>query len=256
MIDDIRQLTEQYHSWLREKTNLRSIEDWVEITTPYLDRHNDCIQIYVKRSNGGYLLTDDGATIDDLELSGCTISSPKRQSLFRTTINGFGIKLGSDKKALEVQTSIKDFALKKHNLLQAILAVNDLFYLATPMVASLFLEDLEAWLKISNIRFVPNIKMSGKSGYDHLYNFVVAGSTTLPERVLLSINNPNRASAHQAVFAWEDTRGARSGDSLAYVFLNDAMKSVSENILTAFQSYNMKPVKWTLRESVREELAA
>ena len=41
MIAEIQRLTDEYHVWLREKTILRSVDDWVEITTPYLDRHND-----------------------------------------------------------------------------------------------------------------------------------------------------------------------------------------------------------------------
>ncbi len=43
MISEIEELLEAYHSWLRDKTVLRQIDDWVEITTPYLDRHNDYI---------------------------------------------------------------------------------------------------------------------------------------------------------------------------------------------------------------------
>ena len=90
-------------------------------------------------------------TIDDLELSGCTLDSPKSKALLRTTLNGFGVQLDGNHKALVVRTTAKDFALKKHNLLQAMLAVNDLFYLATPMVRSFFVEDVEAWLRISDI---------------------------------------------------------------------------------------------------------
>ena len=33
--------------WLKDKTTLREVDgEWVEITTPYLDRHNDALQIY------------------------------------------------------------------------------------------------------------------------------------------------------------------------------------------------------------------
>ena len=254
MIAEIQRLTDEYHDWLREKTNLRSVDDWVEITTPYLDRHNDCIQIYAKRSNGGFILTDDGSTIDDLELSGCKLSSPKRQSLLRMMLNGFGVH--NENNVLQVRASSTDFALRKHNLLQAMLAVNDLFYLATPMVASLFLEDVEAWLRLSDIRFISNVKLSGKSGYDHLYNFVIPGSRIYPERVLLSINNPNRDISQRAVFAWLDTRETRSDDSRAYAILNDSVKPVAEKVLTAFLEYGLRPVPWSERERVREELAA
>src|SRR2546429_4820113 len=79
MIQDIQRLLDAYHAWLKDKTALRQVDDWIEITTPYLDRHNDYVQIYAKKSNGSYILTDDGYTIDDLETSGCKLQSPKRQ---------------------------------------------------------------------------------------------------------------------------------------------------------------------------------
>jgi hypothetical protein len=47
----------------RDKSVLREVNDqYVEITTPYLDRHNDYTQIYVRRDNGAFMLTDGGET--------------------------------------------------------------------------------------------------------------------------------------------------------------------------------------------------
>ena len=60
MIDEIQKLLDQYLAWLRDKTTLRQVKDWIEITTPYLDRHNDYLQIYVKRENSGFIITDEG----------------------------------------------------------------------------------------------------------------------------------------------------------------------------------------------------
>lgn len=40
MIQDIQRLLVAYHAWLESKTSLRQIDQWMEITTPYLDRHN------------------------------------------------------------------------------------------------------------------------------------------------------------------------------------------------------------------------
>ena len=124
VIDDIRSLLDQYTKWLRDKTSLRQISDWIEISTPYLDRHNDCLQIYAKRQNGGYLLTDDGYIIEDLQQSGCKLDTGKRQALLMT-LNGFGVRLNDGR--LEIQASPDNFAVRKHNLVQAMLAVNDLF---------------------------------------------------------------------------------------------------------------------------------
>ncbi len=254
MIAEIQKLTDQYHDWLKDKTILREINDWIEITTPYLDRHNDYLQIYAKRSNGGFILTDDGYTIDDLELSGCMLETPKRRNLLNMTLNGFGVR--KEDKALQVHASSQNFALQKHNLLQAMLAINDLFYLATATIKSLFYEDVVDWLDLSSIRYTPNVKLSGKTDFDYRYDFVIPKSNIYPERVLMSINKPDRANAQRAVFAWEDTSGARAGESRAYAILNDTEKPVSESIINAFLNYEVHPVSWSEREKVREELAA
>ena len=95
MILEIQRLLDDYMVWLKDKTSLRQIEQWVEITTPYLDRHNDCLQIYAKKTNSGYVLTDDGYTISDLEQTGCKLNSPKRQDLLKMTLNGFGVQLNN-----------------------------------------------------------------------------------------------------------------------------------------------------------------
>ncbi|MEA1051557.1 hypothetical protein U5801_17345 [Lamprobacter modestohalophilus] len=49
MIQDIQGLVDAFHAWIKDKSKLRQIDDWVEITTSYLDRHNDYVQIYAKR---------------------------------------------------------------------------------------------------------------------------------------------------------------------------------------------------------------
>ena len=65
---EIERLLHDYPTWLKDKTTLRELHgDWVEITTPYIDRHNDALQIYARADNGGYILTDDSHTIHDLE---------------------------------------------------------------------------------------------------------------------------------------------------------------------------------------------
>lgn len=254
MIHDIQRLLDAYHAWLKDKTVLRQIDDWVEITTPYLDRHNDYIQIYAKKANGGFILTDDGYTIEDLESSGCKLESRKRQELLRMTLNGFGVRL--EGKALQVHASPENFALRKHNLVQAMLAVNDMFYLAVPMVASLFYEDVVAWLDLHDIRYTPKVKFTGKTGYDHLFDFVIPKSRRQPERIIQTINRPNRETAQAVVLAWVDTKEVRSPDSRAYALLNDSEQVVPTGVVDALRSYDVRPVPWSQRENVREELAA
>lgn len=76
-------------------------------------------------------------------------------------MKGFGVRREDD--ALIVKATPRDFSLRKHNLVQAMLAANDLFYLAVPAVASLFLDDVTAWLELHKTRFTPDVKYSDSS---------------------------------------------------------------------------------------------
>ena len=127
-VQDIQNLINDYQVWFKDKTVLNQIDQWIEITTPYLDRHNDYLQIYVKKTNGGFLLTDDGYIIDDLKQCGCKLDNQKNQELLKMALNGFGVK--KEDNELQVHASAENFASSKHNLVQAMLAVNDMFCLA------------------------------------------------------------------------------------------------------------------------------
>lgn len=252
MIGDVQKLLDDYVVWLRDKTLSRTVADWVEITSPFLDRHNDYIQIYAKKSNGSYLLTDDGYTIADLAQSGCKLDSPKRQQLLKMTLNGFGVKLNGE--SLEVQASPENFALRKHNLVQAMLAVNDMFYLAAPMVSSFFYEDVVSWLDLKDIRYTPHVKLTGNSGFDHFFDFVIPKSRKQTERILKTINRPGRDTAESVAFSWIDTKEVRSANSRIYALLNDTDMNVSSSVVDALKSYDVHPVVWSRRDEVVAEL--
>ena len=254
MTTEMKSMLDRYWTWLRDKTTLREIDDIIEITTPHLDRHNDALQIYARRRDAGFLLSDGGYVLDDLEMSGCSIDTPKRQALLDLTLNGFGVKKQGNH--LVVIASPDNFPLRKHNLLQAMLAVNDLFCLATPVVTGLFLEDVESWLNQYAIRYTPNIKLSGKSGYDYVFNFVIPRSTTQPERIVNAINHPSRQTILSFVFAWLDTRENRPADSRAFAILNNDGRIISPAVTEALTGYDVRPVPWSERESAVQELAA
>lgn len=255
MVQEIDKLLNDYRAWLKDKTTLREVDgSWVEITTPYLDRHNDALQIYVRQENSGYVLTDDSYTIHDLEASGCNLHTDKRQDLLKMTLNGFGVRMNNS--GLEVHATQENFPLRKHSLIQAMLAVNDLFYLAKPIVENLFYEDVIAWLEANDIRYTPKVKFTGTSGYDHLFDFVIPKSRRQPERIAQAINRPTRDTAESFILAWLDTRQVRPAESRAYAVLNDNEQPVSGGVLDAFRNYQIQPVAFSHRAEVVAELAA
>jgi hypothetical protein len=254
-IIEIERLVDRYRMWLKDKTTLKSVHtDWIEITTPFLDRHNDAIQIYAKSESGGYRLTDDGHTIRDLELSGVALDSPKRKGLLEIAVKGFAVEAAGD--VLSVRTTQDNFAVRKHALIQSILAVNDLFYTATATVRSLFREDVEAWLNLADIRFLTNVPFIGKTGYAHHFDFAIPQFKGEPERIVKAINNPNSDSAKSLIFSWLDTREARPSDSVAIAMLNDNEHAIPSAVIEAMKHYQIEPVLWSKREDSLERLAA
>ena len=82
-------------------------------------------------------------------------------------------------------------------------------------------EDIVAWLDLEDIRYSPKIKFTGKTGYDHMFDFVIPKSRIQPERIIQTLSSPKKDSAEALVFKWLDTRETRPVDSKLYAFLND-----------------------------------
>lgn len=252
---EIDELMDRYYAWLRDKTALKRLDKWTEITAPYLDRNNDYLQVYLRKTDDGYYITDDGATVAGLLAEGCALESPKRQKLLKTTLAGYGVS-EEDNGKLTVRATADNFALKKHSLIQAMLAVGDMFYLAEPHITSLFMEDVRAWLDLSDVRYSENISFIGRSGFARKFDFLIPKSRTSPERVIKTINNPARHAADAIILDWLDTREARPEHSKLYAFVNDNEREVSSNVIEALDRYEITSVLWTHRHEVTQALAA
>jgi hypothetical protein len=252
---EIDALIDNYFKWLKDNTSTRLINDtWSEITTPYLDRHNDCLQIYAKKENNNIVLTDDGYIINDLISSGCALDSQRRKEILNTTIKGFGVSL--DDNQIIVKTTIDNFPQKKHDLIQAMLAVNDLFYLSKPQLQNLFFDDVVNWFDSNDIRYVQKAKFPGKSGFDNMFDFSIPKSKKYSERLVQTVTNPSRENSLNLVFKWLDTKDERPSESILYALLNDSEKSISSQINDAFANYGINVIPWSQKDNYTELLAS
>lgn len=243
-----------YVNWLKENITFNEIGQFVELTTPFLDRHNDHIQIYVKQNESGFILTDDGYTINDLIASGCDLLSEKRKSILNSLIVGSGISL--DHKELKTEANASNFAPKKHALIQAMLSVNDMFMLSQNKIMGLFLEDVQAYFDSHNIRYIPSVSFFGKSGLPHIFDFAIPASKKNPERLIKAINNLTKEKTESILFSWNDIQETRSRESKLFVFINDDEKNIKSDMTNAFMQYGIDPVLWSARDSTVKELIA
>lgn len=255
MTTEYQKLVDSYVDWLRNRTQLADVDGVCEITTPFKDRHNDRIQIYVQaKESGTYELHDDGYTISDLKMSGCTLTTNHRQQMLDVVLKGFGVREKDD--VLLVDATKDTFPQRKHALIQAILTVNDMFMTAKHHVARFFLEDVAQFLDSNSVRYTPDVVFPGRSGFNHRFDFVIPRSKTQPERIIRAINNPNKDAATTLLFAWTDTKENRSKDSHVYAILNDTERPLNNDVLSAFAHYDVRTILWSERQKYAETLAA
>jgi hypothetical protein len=239
-------LIAEYIGWLKEGLRVSELETCCQIATPFLDRHNDEIEIYVEKRNGAIVLTDDGYTIADLEATGMNFETEKRKAHLQSILNGFGVRL--ENKEVLVAASPHDFPQKKHALVQALLSINDMFVMAEEHVLSLFKEDVARFLEQNAIPVFPDFKLSGRSGFDHKFDFGLPKTAKKPQRVLQAINTLTKDQAMSFAFAVADVRIVRTETLQAFTFLNDVEHRVSEENLAAIHAYEIHPLFWSHRE--------
>jgi hypothetical protein len=251
--------TELYLKWLKEnfKSTVMKTElgEFIQISTPFLDRHNDHLQIYVKKQEGEYFLTDAGYIISDLDMCGCDVmSSPKRKTVLSTILNGFGVQIDGEQictKATDI-----DFPQKKHALIQAMLSVNDMFFLSRTQIVNVFFEDVQLFFDTNYIPYVANAQFHGASGLSHTFEFTLPATRKKPERFVRTLNDVSRDKIDSILFSWGDIKELRKPGAKLYVIMNNTEKPVRKELFNALTIYGGTPLLWSEKEKYIEELAS
>ena len=155
-----------------------------------------------------------------------------------------------------VKATPAEFPQKKHNLVQAILAVDDLHVTATEQVLQFFREDVEDFLRIQEIPLFRDVKLSGKSGLDHHFDIGFPSDARHPERVLKAINTLRRDTAMNFAFSVEDVRNVRGSALGAFAVVNDVENMPATEHLDALRNYGVVPILWSERASARKLILA
>lgn len=237
---------DKYLEFLKQSINYTTLKNGIiSVTTPFLDRHNDFTEVYIiDNHNGSYKITDDGYTINDLELSGFEFNSPKRKNTLKSTANRFGVSIDDD-NALFLQSSLDNMPSKKHMLLQCMIAINQLFVLSRESVLSYFMDDVSDYFDKNDIRYTQDINIVGKSGLMQNFDFLIAKTKVQPERLIKLINSPNyRSNIESAIFSLTDIQESRR-NSKSVAIINDINCGLKSDKVDAFTSYNIVPLLWS-----------
>lgn len=246
LVQEAHQIIDEYSLWVRENMVPVQQGEAVRIITPMLDRNNDCMSVLVGESpDGGYIVTDLGETVADLEMSGVSLSTPKRVETLDGFVRGYGVSR-SESGELFVRCGRSEIAAKMNMLIQAMASVDDMFMLSQDSVRELFTQDVGDWLLDNDIRSVEGPSFPGKSGLMYKFDYVVARSKAKPERLIKTVNKPTENNVKNALFGWQDVEQSRKG-SLGYVFLNAANGKdgmVPPAAIAACRAYGLTPIQW------------
>ena len=247
-----------YVDWLKQNIDQYKVnETTYRITLPFLDRNNDHLEMYIiDNGNETYTITDDGATLGDLQLGGFEFSgSTRRKMILESIISAHGVTK-TDADELTVNCTVSDFPLKKHMLAQCMIKVGDMFYLSRSNIQSVFLEDVQKFFDLHDVRYVDNICLTGKSKLTTHFDFAIARSHKSAERFIKVVNNMDLNAARNIIFAWNDTRDTRQHEAKLYAFIQNSDKKVSDDAIGALKEYGINPALWTEKDKYVSELTA
>lgn len=205
------------------------------------------MDIYIIIQKNGYILTDDGETIHNLNLAGVSLEKGRRKELLNQILLSFGIQKDDD-QALFTESSLEDLPLRKHMLSQCMLKIDDLFFLSKKNVKSVFVDDVHNFLDINDVRYIERASFTGKSGLPTMYDFSIPKSKNSPERNIKVVNHLTTDSARGIIFGWTDTIDARKNGAKLLTFINDETGS-SNDAVNALRQYNITPILWSHRDN-------
>lgn len=248
----INTLMDNYYSFLKEKTlvTANSSSDWIEISTPFVGLFNDTVDIYAKKEGSKIILSDDGNTLRDLELSGLEISrSPKRKEILDRILINYGVRINGEE--LITEATERDFPQKKLNLISAISETADMYYLARHTVASVFREDVKTYLDDQELIYTPYFISKGSTGLEFTFDFQIAYRNT--EIVIKSFNSVNKMNLPHFLFTWDDIKKVREQQTqkeiIGLAVINDIDREVSDEYLSALDNKGAQYILWSQRNT-------
>jgi hypothetical protein len=244
---NIEEMIGEYTTWLRKEITVATFGEYVELTTPYLDRFNDYLQIYAKQNPDGTItITDDGYIIGSLISSGMTFKKgSNRQKMLEKIASKYNVSIVDEEI---VATAIAHtFPQKKHMMVQAMLAVDDLFVISPENVKNMFLEDIQIYFDANEIYYSSDFSLVGKTGTIYTYDFHLQRTKEKPERFCRGFNKLNISKRDLTLFNWIDTQEKRGSSSELIVIYNDE-NPVSDDVLTGFFNYGIKIIPFSRRQ--------
>lgn len=171
-------------------------QDYVSISTPFIDTNFDNINLYARIINQDQVeVSDFGYTITNLEELGITLNKRSKTvwRIYESALNDFGIN--REDEALIIRTSLDRFPIAKNRLLQGIMRINDISYLSKGNVKAAFNDIVEEYFINNGILYTPNVEIANGNGIASRFDFSIPSKSGIEHLVKTTArpNDPNYA---------------------------------------------------------------
>ncbi|WP_424475351.1 DUF1828 domain-containing protein [Oceanobacillus kimchii] len=253
MIKDLRSL---FDEWNKKNISFEQYDNFIEITTPFVDMHHDFIQLYfTKESNNKYKLTDDGYIINELNMLGIDINtSKKRKEFFNTTLKIFGVTFDNRESELIVSfDNLSDYPIKQHNLIQCLIRISDMLLTAKNTVASIFTEEISNFFEENDVFYSPNIGINGTSGNQQNFDFLIPHRKNKKEKLIKAVNTPSADNYVSPLFSFIDIKDNRQKSDYLLI-ANDQNIEIADKFSSSLKNWNIEILAWSNRDKWVKEL--
>ncbi|MBC9808208.1 DUF1828 domain-containing protein [Carnobacterium maltaromaticum] len=251
-MDATLKLVEDYFSWYKSNFKITKLKTADQILTPFVNHLNDRIYIYVEiLLDGHYRISDDGTTINELNMLGIDLSTFNRQKIIRQILISFGIKLEND--VLFTITDAKNSPKSMHNLLQAIMKVYDLSVTKRSNIIGMYYDEVSQYLFENEFGGSLGMKATGESGLDYHIDYTLGATKNRPDTMIQFINNMDFDSIAKQTFIYNDIYNTKaiSNNGFKYALVaNDVTNKVPEKAITAAEATNMEIIFWSKKEKL------
>lgn len=246
----MKEIITGYYDWLKKNTKINKVGDYFEEVTPFLDNRNDSLLIYHKYLPDGTIeISDGGFIMDEFDILSIDVSKGKRKQVFEYVLCSYHLDLINDE--LVIKTNASNYSKNKHFFIQGLLKLEDMYLLNKVTVKNTFQEDVLNYFNKNNIVHLDDIKISGKSKFDHNIDLIVPGNKK--ECIINLVNNIDSNMVKTQIFTFGDIQGVRKKESKCFVLINDSNKAISSKYVDAFNEYNIKPLAWSDKNVLLDE---
>ena len=244
-------LVDDYVKWYRDNTIVSNFDQYSMITTPFVNHLNDRIRLYIESlSNGKIRISDDGETLNELELFGIDLTTKTRASMVSSILSQFGIQRKGN--ILFIESQIENFAKSKHKLVETIIRFYDISFTKKQNIVQLFAEEVQQYFYEHDFGGTANVKLTGASGIDYQVDYVIGETKKSPERLIQTVNQFtfDRFTTYNYIFNDVSLARTQKKEPKKIIIFNDDLAKPQTKALLGAESEHVLVLPWSNKKEI------